>query len=93
MSPPTTLTWNAAGGSGTWDTPTVNWLDGVTPATFTDDGSNIVVFDSYTPAVGGTVTVTQGMSPAQIVVDTTGTYKFVSGVSGSGVVNPSNRVN
>jgi autotransporter-associated beta strand protein len=84
VAAPAVLTWNAATGTGTWDTTTGNWIGDST--TFTDDGSNIVIFND-TPGAGGTVTVTQGMSPLAIEVTTTGTLKFVTGVAGAGVPN------
>ena len=37
-----------------------------------------MTFD-HTPAIGGTVTVTRNVA-GQIVVDTTGTYQFVSSI-------------
>lgn len=72
------LTWNTS--SGSWDTTTANWTG---DDTIFANGDNV----SFNNPSGGTITVTQGMSPTSTTVDSTGSYKFITGVSGTGEAN------
>jgi autotransporter-associated beta strand protein len=82
-----TLVWNVAG-DGVWDLSTANWKgqsSGVTSPFYS--GKN-VVFDN---AVGGTVTLVNGLLPASTAVSApSGTYTFSGSLGGTGALIKSN---
>ncbi len=84
--PPKSLIWTP-GASAAWNTTTVNWLDGATPATFAEFDS--VSFTDAGLGNGSTVhVVAGGVSPGDFIVsNTSGTYTFTGGpIGGSGIL-------
>ena len=86
-----TDTWIAAGGaggSGNWDTSSLNWNDGVTAGVAFADGNDVVFGNN----AGGTITVVGTVSPASTLFSaTTGNYTLAAGgiVAGTGPLTKS----
>jgi hypothetical protein len=89
LTPALSLTWAAAGGTGTWDTSPANlsWTNdsGGAAASFTD-GDNVTFGGS-----GGVVTVSGSVAAATMTVtNASGTYQFTGGgISTSGAATKS----
>lgn len=78
------ITWTGAV-DGNWDTTTTNWTGDA--ATFTDDGTVDVTFDS---SAGGSIAISSNMSPASTTVSaSSGTYTFTGGPIDSGSLTKS----
>jgi autotransporter-associated beta strand protein len=85
----TQRTWVGDGSINAWDYTTMNWLDGATPAVFSD--GNFVTFDdtgSSTPPVNLTTT----LQPAAVTVAAAANYTFsgVGQISGAATLTKTN---
>jgi autotransporter-associated beta strand protein len=72
LNPPPTLLWTGAS-SGSWDSSTVNWMNGGTGATYADP--DYVNFDDT--SAGGTITLNGTFSPSSVTITASSkTYTF-----------------
>lgn len=82
-----TDTWTASGGTGNWDTTSLNWNDGTTAGVAFTNGNDVV----FTNAAGGTITVVGTVSPASTLFNSGAANYTVSGgnISGTGTLTKS----